>query len=82
MKGLLIGLAFAIKGCFQALAAAMVFTFMFIDFHYLNCGAYYYMMNCVVGVVILVVYVHVSRHYKHRQREDFCDVYHYAEEYY
>ena len=82
MKGLLIGLSFAIKGFYQALAAAMVFPFMSIDFHYLNCGVYYYMMNCVVGVVILVVYVRVARRYKHRQREDFCDVYRYAEEYY
>ena len=55
---------------------------MFIDFHYLNCGVYYYIMNSVVGVVILVVYVCVPRHYKHRQREDYCDVYHYAEENY
>ena len=82
MKGLLIGLSFAIKGFFQALAAAMVFPFMLFDFHYLNCGVYYYMMNCVVGVVIFVVYVCVARRYKYRQREDFCDVYRYAEEYY
>ena len=80
MKGLLIGLSFAIKGFFQALAAAI--PFIFIDFLYLNCGVYYYMMNCVVGVVIFVVYVHVARRYKYRQREDFCDVYRYAEEYY
>ena len=40
------------------------------------------MMNCVVGVVIFVVYVRVARRYKYRQREDFCDVYRYAEEYY
>ena len=53
MKGLLIGLSFAIKGFFQVLAAAMIIPFFFIDYHYLNCGVYYYMMNCVVGVVIL-----------------------------
>ena len=82
MKGLLIGLSFAIKGIFQALAAAMVFPFIFIDSRYLNCGVYYYMMNCVVGVVIFVVYVRVARRYKYHQREDFCDVYRYAEEYY
>ena len=82
MKGLLIGLSFAIKGFFQALAAAMVIPFISINFRNLNCGVYYYMMNCVVGVVILVVYVRVARHYKQRQREDFCDVYRYAEEYY
>ena len=82
MKGLLIGLSFAIKGFFQVLAAAMLIPFLFIDFHYLNCGVYYYMMNCVVGVVIFVVYVRVARCYKYRQREDFCDIYRYAEEYY
>ena len=80
MKGLLIGLSFAIKGFFQALAAAI--PFIFIDFRYLNCGVYYYMMNCVVGVVIFVFYVLMARRYKYRKREDFCDVYRFAEEYY
>ena len=82
MKGLVIGLYFALKGFFQALAAAMIIPFIVIDFRYLNCGVYEYMMNCVVGVVIFVVYVRVAQCYKYRQREDFCDVYRYAEEYY
>ena len=82
MKGLLIGLSFAIKGFFQALATVMVILFTFIASHSLNCGTWYYMINIILGLVIFTVYVLVARRYKYRQREDFCDVYHFAEEFY
>ena len=82
MKGLLIGLSFAIKGFFQALAAVMLILFHSINFHSLNCGTYYYMINIILGLVIFTVYVLVARRYKYRQREDFCDVYRFAEEFY
>ena len=82
MKGLLIGLSFTIKGFFQALAAVMVIFFNFIDFHSLNCDTWYYMINIILGLVIFTVYVLVARRYKYRQREDFCDIYRFAEEFY
>ena len=82
MKGFLIGLSFAIKGLFQALAALMIIPFSFVTSSFPSCGMYYYIMNISVGVFALSVYVVVARRYKYRKRDEICDIYRYAEEYY
>ena len=82
MKGFLIGLKSAIKGVFEMLAAIMVIPFSFIGTPFPTCGMYYYIMNILIGFVALLIYVGVARKYKYRQRDEFCDIYQYAEEYY
>ena len=82
MKGFLIGLSFAIKGLFQALAALLIIPFSFVTSSFPSCGIYYYIMNISVGTLALFVYVGVARRYKYRKRDEICDIYRYAEEYY
>ena len=61
MKGFLIGLSFATKGFFQALAALLVIPFSQIKSSFPSCGMYYYIMNISVGVLALFVYVGMAR---------------------
>ena len=83
MKGLLIGLSFAIKGLFQVIAALLALPFaLAMDNTHLSCGVSYYIMNAGVGVVTVLVYVWVSRKYKYRERDEPSNIYMYAENYY
>ena len=80
MKGLFIGLSFAIKGLFEFLSSVLFFLFMSLRSH-INREAYY-MVHLVVGVVGLAVYVYVARKYKLRERDEPCHVRRFVEEYY
>ena len=94
MKGLLIGLVYAIKGLFQLIAALLTIPFIiapkwtnWISFQYYeatnpSCGFYFYLMGLVVGVPSLLVYVWVARKYKNRVRDEPSNIRQYAEEYY
>ena len=82
MKGLVIGLTFAVKGFFEFLSSA---TFLF--FHLLrdSLSSYitvYYAVATAVGVVGLILYVYFARRYKLRERDELCNVHRFAEEYY
>ena len=58
MKGLLIGLVFAIKGLFYVIAASLALPFaLAMDNTHISCGVSYYVMNAGVGVVAVLVYV-------------------------
>ena len=85
MKGLLIGLSFAIKGLFQVIAALLALPFaLAMDNSHISCGVSYYVMNAGVCVVTVLVYVCVSRKYQYRERErdEPFNIYMYAENYY
>ena len=82
MKGLLIGLSYAIKGLFQIIAALLALPFLAKDNTRTSCGVSYYIMNAGVGVVAVLVYVWVSRKYKYRERDEPSNIYIYAENYY
>ena len=79
MKGLHIGLSFAIQGIFSIMAVVVVLPF---TYQHTSCGMDYYAMNIGVGVVVFLVYVLTVRKYKYRIRDEPCHVYRYAEEYY
>ena len=85
MKGLLIGLVYAIKGLFQLIAAAVTVPF-YVPWNgkstFPSCGFYFYLMGLVVGVPSLLVYVWVARKYKNRVRDEPSHIRQYAEEYY
>ena len=92
MKGLLIGLVYAIKGLFQLIAALLTVPF-YLSWKLVealnhgkstfpSCGFYFYLMGLVVGVPSLLVYVWVARKYKNRVRDEPSNIRQYAEEYY
>ena len=84
MKGMLIGLFFAIRGLLSGISGIILTEsiFSFIHQSFPSCGMYYYLMNIGVGVVGFLVFVFVSKRYKYRKRDEICHVYRYAEEYY
>ena len=88
MKGLLIGLLYAIKGLYQLLATLLVVPF---DVGYtshpshvgqMSCGFYYYLVNIVIGLIAVLTYMWVAKKYKYRERDEICEVHRYAKEYY
>ena len=84
MKGLLIGMSFAIKGVFELLGCIVVIIFAkFIGPQSLpSCGMEYYLMNICVGVVSILLYIFAVKKYKYRLRDEPCHVRRYVEEYY
>lgn len=86
MKGLLIGLLYAIKRLHQLLAALLVVPIIGMEIAKkpfpISCGFYYYLLNIAVGVLALIIFIWVARWYKYRERDEPSNVYRYAEEYY
>ena len=87
MKGLLVGVFFAIKGLFQFISAAAVVPFaipsIWNGIHSVtNCGFGYYLLNVVVALTGLVVFTIVVRRYRYRQRDERPYDPRYVEQYY
>ena len=88
MKGLLIGLLYAIKGLYQLLATLFVVPFAVgytshpSHVGQMSCGFWYYSAHVAVGLIAVLAYVWVAEKYKYRERDEICDVHRYAEEYY
>ena len=88
MKGLLIGLLYAIKGLYQLLATLLVVPFAVVYISHpshvgqMSCGFYYYLVNIIIGLIAVLMYVWVAKKYKYRERDEICEVHRYAEEYY
>ena len=78
MKGLLYGLFYSIKAFFQLLAAVLSYIFFVFSCQLLG----YCLFNLAIGLVSLVIFIVVARRYKYRKRDDICNIYQYAEEYY
>ena len=82
MKGLLIGVLYAIRGLYQLVAALLVLPFALRTIQLISCGFWYYLMNIVIGVVALLVYMCAAKRYRYRERDEFCNIHQYAENYY
>ena len=67
MKGLFIGLLFAVRGRFELLASLLLIPFTFTRHALPSCGMEYYMLVIAVGVAGLAVYMYVARKYKLRE---------------
>jgi len=80
MKGLLIGLSYAVKAFFQTLSSSLVLPLTLSSLTW--CGEIWYFLNFVLGLGALVLYAMVARRYKFRMRNDPCHIYKFAEEYY
>ena len=83
MKGLLFGLFFAIRDLFPFLGIVQIFLFLYAWKSQLaRCQFGYYLLNICIGLASLILYTIVARKYKDRKRDDICNVYQYAEDYY
>ena len=78
MKGLLFGLFYSIKAFFQLLSAVLSYIFFVFSCQLLE----YFLFNLAIGLVSLVIFTVVARRYKYRKRDDICNIYQYAEDYY
>ena len=76
MKGLLVGLLFAIKGLFQLSSAFLLLPFSLphywatIGQNALNCGFGYFVIIIVLAFTGLVVFLAVVKRYQYRERDD------------
>ena len=72
MKGLLIGIFFAIKGVFQLLAVLTVYL-PFIswssDSSFPSCGFVYYLINVAIALIGITVYTWAAANYQYKQQE-------------
>ena len=69
MKGLFVGLLYAIRGFFQVIGAALTPLVQVQISSLPTCGFLYYIMNIVMGVIGFIVFVWVARKYKYRKGE-------------
>ena len=82
MKGLLIGLAYAIKGLFQLLAVGLATPFVRLKYDVPGLGYGYYITNLALGTIAFIIYVYTAWKYKYRVRDEPFKVHQYAEDYY
>ena len=83
MKGLLFGLLYAIRAFNQLLATVIVWTFgKYLKEDIENCNRQFYYLNIGIAVLLLLIFTVVSYKYRYRKRDDICNIYQYAENYY
>ena len=80
MKGLLVGVFFAIRGLFQFLNSIVIIPLslkhpwasgeMLENPSVTNCGFVYLLFTCVAGLIGLVLFLAAARRYKYRERNE------------
>ena len=83
MKGLLFGLLFSIRACFRLLSIILLVPFV-INWRatIISCRTGYNILCISVGIATLMLYGVCAKKYKYRKRDDICNVYKFAEDYY
>ena len=80
MKGLLIGVFFAIRGLFHFLNSIVILLFS-LKFPWAsgemskhppvtNCGFFYLLFTCVMGLIGLILFSVAAKKYKYRERDE------------
>ena len=83
MKGLLIGVFFAINGLFQLLSTLGLFLpFTFWRPQFPSCSFGYYLVIILISLGGLLIFIFVSKRYHRRERDEQSRIHMYAEEYY
>ena len=77
MKGFLIGLFYGLDGIFKLIGFNLYRLFLFNRTS--GCGFYYYLCHTVILLIILIVYLFLSKNYKLRVRNDPVNVHLIAE---
>ena len=81
MKGLLIGVFYAVRGMFKFLGVISMLPFSlrslweskYMQEHtpsITNCGFGYFLLNCVVGLIGLILFSVCAKRYRYRERND------------
>ena len=83
MKGLQFDLFYTIRAFYRFLAAATV-TSLFFSWksQLVSCSFIFYIVNLSLGLLFFLIFVLVTRKYQYRKRDDICNIYQYAENYY
>ncbi len=84
MKGLLIGLSLGIQGLFSFLGNLLPYMFQYgwQRATFPSCCMTYFLINIILGLLVLSLYLYVTRGYQYRMRDEPCHVHRYVEEYY
>ena len=85
MKGLLIGIFFAVDGLFQLLEVLLLlipFNWWKLNSNFPSCAFVYYLVNAAFVFIGFVAYTQAARKYQYRQRDEPDNIYRYAEDYY
>ncbi len=83
MKGLLFGSFYALRAFNHCLAAGTI-NLLIHNWHSttLSCRSAYYIICLCIASVSLVVYINMAKKFKYRKRDDVCNIYKFAEDYY
>ncbi len=83
MKGLMFGLYYFIKAVFQLISTVLLYSSLKshkkVTF---GCSFDYLIVYLIIGVITLIFFMIIAHRYRYRKREDICNVYQYAEDYY
>jgi len=85
MRGLLLGLFFAVQGLFSLLAVIIQYIFSWrpvLSYSLYSCSFWYYLIIVILGGLGLCLYVLVAYKYKRRKRDDVFHQVGMIEEYY
>ena len=83
IEGFLFGLLNAIQAFNQLLATFTILTFdKFLKEDIDNCNRNFSLLNIGIAVTLLLSFTVVSHRYRYRKRDDICNIYQYAENYY
>jgi uncharacterized membrane protein len=83
MKGMLIGLYYAITGFFLLLGLVIQTAFRYWKYsQFFSCGFVYYSIIVALGIVTFILLTRVTKRYKYRERDEPSRERQFAEEYY
>ena len=83
MKGITFGLFYALQGFHQCIGAAlMLLTSTNWNSEVVSCHTVYCLFHGTLAVILFLLYVLAARSYHYRKRDDICNFYQFAENYY
>ena len=82
MKGVLIGAFFAVKGLSHLVGVLVVFFPLSLWQTSPRAGLVYFLENVVISVFGVGCFIFYARRYRYRQRDEFCNIRKYIEDYY
>jgi hypothetical protein len=83
MKGMLIGLAYAVQALFVCIGVALQTPFArYWELTYPSCGFIYYSVSVLLCLACFIILTRVVKRYRYRERDEPSKEHQYAEEYY
>ncbi len=81
MKGILFGLYYFSRAVLRLISTILLHFSLSKKFSF-GCAFHYLIIYFVIGVITLILFMITAHRYRYRKREDICNVYQYAEDYY